>query len=51
MVCIRWACKNTFIYMYERKYVQENSDMEKENRRPQALSGAAARTGKSNCKK
>ena len=45
MIRVRIPWKNTFIYIYERKYVQENSDTGKENRRYQALSGAAARTG------
>ena len=45
MVWIRMPYKNAFICVYERKYVQESRDTEKENRRHQALSGAAARTG------
>ena len=46
MVSIRVSYKKAFIGIQERKYVQESRDMDKENKRPQALSGAAARTGK-----
>ena len=51
MVSIRISYKNTFIGIQERKYVQESRDTEKENRRHQALSGAAARTGEFNKKR